>query len=78
MVLGEMIEGSPPVSSSRRRLFGRERELEVLVGLLQGGRGGVLVVRGEAEVGKTAMLDYTVEAGHGFRVVRTSGVEAER
>jgi predicted ATPase len=58
-------------------LLGREREREVLDRLLDGGRGGVLVVHGEAGVGKTALLEYAVEAARGFRIARTSGVEAE-
>ena len=61
-------------------MLGREREREVLDRLLagvRGGRGGVLVVHGEAGVGKTALLEYAVEAGRGFRIARTSGVEAE-
>ena len=47
-------------------MLGREREREVLDRLLdgaRGGRGGVLVVHGEAGVGKTALLEYAVEAG---------------
>jgi DNA-binding CsgD family transcriptional regulator len=58
-------------------LFGRERERKVLDRLLDGGLGGVLVVHGEAGVGKTALLEYAVEAGRAFRVARTSGAEAE-
>ena len=61
-------------------MLGREREREVLDRLLdgvRGGRGGVLVVHGEAGVGKTALLDYAVEAARGFRTARTSGIEAE-
>jgi DNA-binding CsgD family transcriptional regulator len=62
------------------RLIGRVHEREVLDRLLdgvRGGRGGVLVVHGEAGVGKTALLEYAVEAAHGFQIARTSGVEAE-
>src|SRR3982075_3651852 len=69
-----------PVLSSGGQLLGREREREVLDRLLdgvRGGRGGVLVVRGEPGVGKTALLEYAVEAGRGFRLALTSGVEAE-
>src|SRR3954470_2603522 len=65
---------------SARTLVGRERERAVLDRLLDGvrdGRGGVLVVHGEAGVGKTALLDYAVEAGPEFRIARTAGVEAE-
>ncbi len=74
-----MSEESPP-SLSQGGLFGRERECVVLDRLLEGaraGRGGVLVVDGEAGVGKTALLEYAVDAGREFRIARTSGVEAE-
>jgi DNA-binding CsgD family transcriptional regulator len=69
-----------PVLLSEARLLGREREREVLDRLLdgvRGGRGGVLVVHGEAGVGKTALLEYAAEAGRAFRIARTFGVEAE-
>jgi len=52
----------------------------VLDGLLEGvrgGRSGVLVVRGEAGVGKTALLEYAIEAGSDLRVLRAVGVESE-
>jgi hypothetical protein len=71
---------SGPVLSSGGQLLGREREREVLDRLLagvRGGRGGVSVVHGEAGVGKTALLDYAVEAAREFRTARTSGIEAE-
>jgi DNA-binding CsgD family transcriptional regulator len=71
---------SGPVLSSGGQLLGREREREVLDRLLdsvRAGRGGVLVVHGEAGVGKTAVLEYAVEAAREFRIARTSGVEAE-
>jgi hypothetical protein len=71
---------SGPVLSSRGLLLGRESEREVLDRLLdgvRGGRGGVLVVHGEPGVGKTALLDYAVEAAGEFRTVRTAGIEAE-
>jgi DNA-binding CsgD family transcriptional regulator len=61
-------------------LFGRERERAVLNRLLdevRGGRGHVLVMHGEAGIGKTSLLEYAVEAARDFRVARTSGVQAE-
>src|SRR5437870_10477749 len=64
----------------RVRLLGRQREREVLDRVLQAareGRGGVLAVYGEPGVGKTALLDYAVEAAPGFGVARTVGVEGE-
>src|SRR3979411_2087934 len=71
---------SGPVLWSGGQLLGRQREREVLDRLLDGvrrGRGGVLVVHGEAGVGKTALLEYAGEAAREFRSARTSGVEAE-
>jgi hypothetical protein len=61
-------------------LFGRERERAVLDRLLdgvRGGRGVVLVMHGEAGVGKTALLEYAVEAAPEFGIARTSRVQAE-
>jgi DNA-binding CsgD family transcriptional regulator len=61
-------------------LLGRRSEREVLDRLLaavRGGRSGVLVVRGEPGVGKTALLQYAVEAATGFLVARAVGVESE-
>ena len=75
-----MSGASPPVLSSPEPLLGRENEREALDRLLdgvRGGRGGVLVVRGDAGVGKTALLEYAVEAAREFRIARTCGVEAE-
>src|SRR5260221_13397004 len=62
------------------RLVGRQRERAVLERLLdtaRNGHGAVLVVHGEPGVGKTALLEYAVEAGEDFRVVRAAGVERE-
>src|SRR5437879_13563950 len=61
-------------------LRGRRRESAVLEGLLDGaraGRSGALVVRGDAGVGKTALLEYVVAAAADLGVVRAVGVESE-
>ena len=61
-------------------LRGRSRETSVLAGLaaaVRAGQSRVLVVRGEAGVGKTALLDYLAGQATGCRVVRAAGVQSE-
>ena len=61
-------------------LLDRLPERAALSGLLEAaraGRSGVLVVRGEPGVGKTALLDWAVGSAAGLRVVRVAGVESE-
>ncbi|QCX75231.1 Putative HTH-type transcriptional regulator [Streptomyces sp. YIM 121038] len=61
-------------------LYGRDRERAVVDGLLDGARkqrGGVLVVRGEAGIGKTALLDHAAEHATDLRVLRGLGIESE-
>ena len=61
-------------------LRGRRDECAVLDRLVEGaraGRSGVLVLRGEAGVGKTARLDYAIGSAEGLWLLRAVGVEAE-
>ena len=61
-------------------LLGRRSECDALQKLLaaaRDGHSGALVLRGEPGVGKTALLDYTIESASEFRVARTVGVESE-
>jgi len=62
------------------QLLGRQREREVLDRVLEtarGGHGGALAIYGEPGVGKTALLDASVETAPDFRVARAVGVEGE-
>jgi DNA-binding CsgD family transcriptional regulator len=59
---------------------GRSSESTVLDHLLEQVRGGhsaVLVIRGEAGIGKTALLRYAVQQASGFRLAQIAGVESE-
>jgi AAA ATPase domain len=62
-------------------LLGREHECAVIDCLLEGasnGASGALVVRGEAGIGKSALLGYAMQrAAPGMLVLRANGVEAE-
>lgn len=57
---------------------GAERaELDERLDAIRGGRGGVVVVRGDAGIGKTVLLDYAAEVARDVHVVRVCGVESE-
>jgi DNA-binding CsgD family transcriptional regulator len=61
-------------------LKGRRRECAALDELLDRARAGnsaVLVIRGEAGMGKTALLDYASRQAHGFRIAQVYAVESE-
>jgi len=61
-------------------LIGRESEcarLDELLDRARMGRTGALVIRGEAGIGKTALLDYATARAGGMTVVRAVGVESE-
>ena len=61
-------------------LLGRQRECATLDGLLADAREGqsrVIVLRGEAGVGKSTLLDYTSDTARGWRVARAVGIESE-
>jgi DNA-binding CsgD family transcriptional regulator len=61
-------------------LHGRDDECDVLDRLLNDVRAGqsqVLVLRGEAGVGKSTLLEYVEQGASGCRVARAAGVEYE-
>ncbi len=61
-------------------LSGRARECAALDDLVQGVRHGesrALVLRGEAGIGKTALLEYLADSASDLTIVRAVGVESE-
>jgi DNA-binding CsgD family transcriptional regulator len=63
-----------------KRLRGRVSECETLRGLISTAHSGssqVLVLRGEAGVGKTALLEFVAEQAERFQVARVAGVESD-
>ena len=61
-------------------LYGRERESAAVDRLLadaRDGRSGVVVVRGEARIGKSALLDYAAQCCTDVPVLRGVGIESE-
>ncbi|GIJ43154.1 hypothetical protein Val02_00400 [Virgisporangium aliadipatigenens] len=73
--LGMMLPGA-----ARDAPLGRDRERADLRAMLRdarAGRSSSVVLRGEAGIGKTTLLDDLAADAHGFRVVRVVGVEFE-
>ncbi|MGX7680749.1 helix-turn-helix transcriptional regulator [Jatrophihabitans sp. DSM 45814] len=73
-----MYAGTGSASSG---LSGRDRECAELLSCLDQARthrtSGVLVLRGEAGCGKTALLRYARDQASGFRILRVAGVQSE-
>ncbi|MFL6117012.1 MAG: AAA family ATPase, partial [Catenulispora sp.] len=83
---------SAPESSARRRtaqrypapepseLVGRDEEcqaIDELIARVREGMSGVLVISGEAGIGKTRLLRYAAEAAGDLRTARVAGIETE-
>jgi DNA-binding CsgD family transcriptional regulator len=61
-------------------LRGRDSEcaaLDVVLDAARRGESRTVVLRGEAGVGKSALLDYAAGSAQGFRLLRSVGVESE-
>ncbi len=68
------------MSGRSERLYGRTLECASLQGILESvahGTREVLVLRGEAGAGKSALLDYLTAAATGFRILAVGGVQAD-
>jgi AAA ATPase domain len=77
------VVGADPedVGPAGRLLLGRDGELGRLFGMIDrlGKRGGALVLRGEAGIGKSALLEAVAERAleQGATVVTTTGTQSE-
>ena len=74
------MERRPRGPVGRTGLRGRAREcalLDDLVSAIGGGESRSLVLRGEAGIGKTALLEYLIASASDLTVVRAVGVESE-
>src|SRR3984885_4129594 len=75
-----MVGGLVVIGEPVEVLHGRRDErvvLDRLLAAVRGGQSGVLVVSGEAGVGKTALLESAIGSASGFWVLRAVGVESE-
>src|SRR5918995_5394007 len=78
---GAPFGGRSAGSSPGGVLLGRHSEgetLDRLVDAVRSGESRSLVVRGEAGVGKSALLDHVARRASGCRVARAVGVRSER
>ena len=69
-----------PTAVSAQRLLGRGSEcaaLDQLVASVRAGPSRALVLRGEAGIGKSALLGYLVAHASGCAICRAAGVESE-
>ena len=69
-----------PGPAGSTTLHGRRTEcavLDDLVGAIREGESRALVVRGEAGVGKTALLTYAAVSAADLQLLQASGVESE-
>ncbi|RDI46742.1 ATP-binding protein [Nocardia mexicana] len=57
--------------------YGERAEIDRLLADAAGGSSRALVLRGEAGIGKSALVEYAADAAAGMRVVRGVGVESE-
>src|SRR3954453_20723436 len=71
-----MLEAHRPLSGMLDRVEERD-VLDRLVAGVRAGQSRVLVLRGEAGVGKTALMGHLSAAADGCRLARAAGVESE-
>jgi DNA-binding CsgD family transcriptional regulator len=73
-------ESAPGLDTAGREMLGRREEQRRLTALLheaRDGQAGVLVLRGEAGIGKSALLSDLAKNAGDFLICRAGGVESE-
>src|SRR4051794_11449046 len=76
----DVAAAAPAPSRPAPVLYGREAEVARIDSLLDGARAsrsGVLVLRGAAGAGKSALLEWTRERAADMRLLASSGIESE-
>ena len=68
-----MVAGIPTIRGRRRE----QAALEALLAGVRRGQSAALVIRGEAGIGKSALLEYCAEQAADCRVNRIVGTESE-
>jgi class 3 adenylate cyclase/DNA-binding CsgD family transcriptional regulator len=79
-VAKEPVRPAPRTRRGPPELIGRDHECELLDEVLDDARDSrsrSLVIRGEAGVGKSALLLRTIDRAEGFRVLRATGFESD-
>ncbi len=72
--------GGSPIHEPPAELLGRERErtaIDRLLSKARSGDGGALVIRGQAGIGKTALVGLAQGETESMEVLKVTGVEAE-
>jgi DNA-binding CsgD family transcriptional regulator/tetratricopeptide (TPR) repeat protein len=69
-----MAASDPPALTGRTR---ERAELDGALDRVRGGESAVIVVRGEAGIGKTALLEYVASQATDCRIAQIAGVESE-
>jgi ABC-type hemin transport system ATPase subunit len=72
-----MVDGREVVSGMLLDRSAERQLLDQLIADVRAGESGALVVRGEAGVGKTALLEYLLDRATGCQVRRAAGIQSE-
>src|SRR4051794_25646536 len=69
--------GCQPMAPEFRGRSHERQALDKLIEDARAGRSAALVIRGEAGMGKTSLLQYVIGQAAAFRIARLAGMESE-